>query len=301
VAVAVLERDEAWGITVLCVLSYLTALSIVVSRRTFVIATAALTVIPPAVSLAWPAIVSTEMRLTWLTVMTVGSVSVWCGGRGSLWMLGIVRELDRARGVQSRLAVAEERLRFSRDLHDVVGRGLSVVALKSELAARLAERADPGAAGEMLEVGRVAQDLLTEVREVARGYRTVDLDAELAGARSVLAAAGIQCRTLGEAGDLPPDVQTTLGWVVREGTTNVLRHSDAHSCTISVRRDGSGPVVLTMENDGVRDARGTEAPRLGSGLLGLAERLTALGGSVVAQPLTAQRFRLIAHVPVVGL
>jgi two-component system sensor histidine kinase DesK len=104
----------------------------------------------------------------------------------SAWMVGVVWELDRGRAAAARLAVAEERLRFSRDLHDVLGRNLSVIAVKSELAGKLAERGEPGAAAEMLEVRKVAHDSLREVRDVVRGYRTADLEAELAGARSVL-------------------------------------------------------------------------------------------------------------------
>ncbi|MDW5330180.1 sensor histidine kinase [Plantactinospora sp. KLBMP9567] len=237
--------------------------------------------------------------------------------RCSLWMLGVLWELERSRGNQVRLAVAEERLRFARDLHDVLGRNLAVVALKSELAAQLAKRGRPRAVEEMLEVRRIAQDSLTEVREVVRGYRSTDLDAELAGARAVLTSAGVRCRVLGEGHDLSPQAQSALGWVVREGTTNVLRHSEALTCTVSVRRgrpaaDGAGAVdgdhsryapdppdgaclvTLVMENDGVRPG---DPLVFGNGLLGLSERLAPLGGRVTATRPGRDRFRLTAQLP----
>ena len=203
--------------------------------------------------------------------------------RFSAWMLGVVWEVDRGRTTAARLAVAEERLRFARDLHDVLGRNLSVIAVKSELAGRLAERGDAAAVAEMAEVRRVAHDSLREVRDVVRGYRTADLDTELAGARSVLRSAGVECRVIGDGAHLPEAVQAALGWVVREATTNVIRHSDATTCTIGldVRTDGSAATaVLRMENDRPRPAPPDAA---GTGLAGLTERLAGLGGRLTAE------------------
>jgi len=214
--------------------------------------------------------------------------------RVSLWTLGMVRELDRARHVQASLAVAEERLRFARDLHDVVGRTLSVVALKAELSAQLARRGRVEAVDEMLEVRRIAQDSLAELRAVVGGYRSADLGTELAGARALLGSAGIACRVVGDGADLPAQVQGTLGWVVREGTTNVLRHSDARGCTITLYHADSGTVRLTMDNDGVP---ATGQIRLGNGLAGLSERLAALGGAVTAEREQPDRFSLTAELP----
>ncbi|GIE94281.1 sensor histidine kinase [Paractinoplanes rishiriensis] len=214
--------------------------------------------------------------------------------RVTTWMLDVVWELDRARQVQAGLAVAEERLRFARDLHDVVGRTLSVIALKSELAAQLARRGRDSAIDEMLEVRRIAQESLDELRAVVGGYRAADLDSELAGARSLLASAGIECRMIGDGSGLPAEVQGTLGWAVREGTTNVLRHSDARTCTITLRGAAAGEVTLTMDNDGVRapaPAAGSRV-RFGSGLVGLAERLAALGGTATAERHGKDSFRL---------
>ncbi len=142
----------------------------------------------------------------------------------SVWLLDAVYELDEARETRARLAVAEERLRFGRDLHDVMGRNLSVIALKSELAVQLARRGRTEAVEQMIEVQRIARESQREVRDVVRGYREADLRLELAGAQGVLSAAGIECEVTGDAAGLPVEVQSALGWVVREATTNVLRH-----------------------------------------------------------------------------
>ncbi|MET7420071.1 histidine kinase [Dactylosporangium sp. NPDC005555] len=213
--------------------------------------------------------------------------------RTSLWILGMVRELDRARHVQAGLAVAEERLRFARDLHDVVGRTLSVVALKAELAAQLARRGREEAVDEMLEVRRIAQDSLTELRAVVGGYRAADLDVELAGARALLTSAGIECRIIGDGAALPPPLQGALGWVVREGTTNLLRHSEARSCVVTLRTLPSS-VTLTMTNNGVPSS-GTIV--FGGGLIGLTERITALGGTVSAVRTPPDSFQLLVSLP----
>ncbi|MEV7885105.1 sensor histidine kinase [Streptomyces sp. NPDC002817] len=210
----------------------------------------------------------------------------------SVWLLNAVYELDEARETRARLAVAEERLRFGRDLHDVMGRNLAVIALKSELAVQLARRGRPEAEEQMVEVQRIAQESQREVRDVVRGYREADLGVELTGAQGVLQAAGIRCEVSGEAAGLPVDVQSALGWVVREATTNVLRHGDAGRCAVDVRvtRDC---VVLKVENDGVAAPSGPG----GSGLAGLRERLAAVDGTLEAGPVGDGVFRVVASVP----
>lgn len=215
----------------------------------------------------------------------------------SVWLLNAVYELDEARETRARLAVAEERLRFGRDLHDVMGRNLAVIALKSELAVQLARRGRPEAVDQMTEVQRIARESQREVREVVRGYREADLGTELAGAQSVLTAAGIRCEVDGSATGLPAQVQSALGWVVREATTNVLRHGDAGRCAVSLRV-AEGRVTLSVENDGVPDAEsGTAEPVKGSGLAGLRERLSEVDGVLRAGPAAGGLFRLTADVP----
>jgi signal transduction histidine kinase len=213
--------------------------------------------------------------------------------RFSVWVLDVVVEMDRSRGVAARLAVAEERLRFARDLHDVMGRDLSVIAVKSQLAGELVRRGHPGAADELADISRVAEQSLREVRDVVRGYRTTDLAGELAGARSVLRAAGIACTVTGEevGAGLPEPVQVALGWVVREAVTNVLRHSSAGECTVTLT--AGDPVQLRVENDGVGPGGGGR----GNGLRGLSERLAAASGQLSAGR-EGDRFVVVARVPV---
>ncbi|WP_035814057.1 sensor histidine kinase [Jiangella gansuensis] len=244
-----------------------------------------------ALLFGWPA----RNSIALFTGALLAFLAGWSAFRASVWTLGIIWELERSRQVQAQLAVAEERLRFSRDLHDILGRNLSVIAVKSELAAALAQRGRAEAGAEMMAVHDIAQESLREVREVVRGYREVDLTTELAGARSVLRSAGVATRVVGDSDDLPPHVQSVLGWVAREGTTNVLRHSQAGECLITVERSG-GEARLTMENDGVSgDAAGAGD---GSGLAGLGERLRGMGGELTAGPTgRAGRFRLTARVP----
>lgn len=236
----------------------------------------------------------------------------------SVWLVKAVWDLDSARELQSRLAVAEERLRFGRDLHDVMGRNLAVIALKSELAVELAQRGGTEqAAAQMSEVQRIARESQREVRAVVRGYREVDLRTELDGARGVLRAAGIGFRLEGaDTGDgsggaasggtagLAADVQSALGWVVREAATNVLRHGDARQCTVRLTVREGCDAVLVVENDGLPEqgdpvGAGTEGPPrpAGAGLPGLRERLATLGGTLEAGPVDGTHFRLTARVP----
>ncbi|MFD8424177.1 sensor histidine kinase [Streptomyces sp. NPDC059466] len=245
------------------------------------------------------------------TVVIAGTVLLTAGflaftAAFSVWLLNAVYELDAARETRARLAVAEERLRFGRDLHDVMGRNLAVIALKSELAVQLARRGRPEAVDQMTEVQRLARESQREVREVVRGYREADLTVELAGAQGVLTAAGIACEVTGPATGLPAQVQSALGWVVREATTNVLRHGDARRCGVTLRV-ADGKVTLTVENDGVPDAvaagpgaaesTGRNGPGGGSGLVGLRERLAGLDGTLRAGPGDDGTFRLTAEIP----
>jgi two-component system, NarL family, sensor histidine kinase DesK len=233
-------------------------------------------------------------------VVLIGAVAVLMG-RVSPGQLRIMWELDRSRTAHARLAVAEERLRFARDLHDVLGRNLSLIAIQSELAAELARRGDQDAAGQMLQVRQVAHESLREMRAVVSGYRTADLGTELAGAQDVLRSAGMSCRVIGDAAVLPADVQAALGWVVREGTTNIIRHSDATACTIELHiLDSPGApraVTLCMDNDRVHTPAAGSG---GSGLAGLGERLAGLGGSITTGHPRNGHFRLEASLPACG-
>jgi len=185
--------------------------------------------------------------------------------RSSLWLAAVVRELDDARTAQSQLAVAEERLRFARDLHDVTGRDLSAIAVKSELVAQLAEREDRRALEHSREVAQIARTSLAEIRALVRGYREVDLGAELQGTISLLRSASVEVSVQGSADDVPDRHDQAAAWVLREGGINMLRHSDAEHVTIRLGADG-----IRLTNDG---APSGAAVTEGSGLTGLRERL----------------------------
>jgi two-component system sensor histidine kinase DesK len=211
--------------------------------------------------------------------------------RGTRYLLQANAELAGARDELARNAVAQERLRFARDLHDLLGHSLSLIALKSELAGRLAELDPARARAEMADVEAAARRALAEVRDAVSGYRQVTLGQALAEARSALSAAGIALRTPAPGEPLPGAVDAVLGWVVREATTNVLRHSGARSVTVVLTTDADD-VTLTVTDDG----HGT-AGQAGAGLSGLAERVEALGGRLATGPAGASGFRLTAVVP----
>lgn len=208
---------------------------------------------------------------------------------GTRTLVGVNAELAEAREELAHRAVAEERMRFARDLHDLLGHSLSLIALKSELAGRLAER-DPGRAREeMADVESTARQALAEVRDAVSGYRQVSLAQALVEARSALSAAGIALRPPAAVDVLPGRVDAVLGWIVREAVTNVLRHSRATTVTITLDT-AADDVVLSISDDG----RGSAAPR-GAGLTGLAERVERLGGELRTSG--ADGFRITARLP----
>lgn len=210
----------------------------------------------------------------------------------SLWLLGVVTQLDRGRRHQAALAVAEERLRFSRDVHDVLGRRLSTIAVQAELAATLARRGDDRAAEQILEVRTTAHDALREARELARGYRPLDLRHELDGAVSLLRSAGID----GDAvlADLPEAWHEPAARVVREAVTNVLRHSTA--AHVRIRCDATG--VEVVDDGATPGATGTSLND-GSGLRTLAEDLAPLGARLTSGPSAGSGpgFEVRLHLP----
>jgi two-component system sensor histidine kinase DesK len=203
------------------------------------------------------------------------------------------RELHEAREELALLAVSEERLRIARDLHDLLGHSLSVIALKSELAGRLLERDPARAAREIEEIQTVTRTALGEVREAVQGYRRQGLADALEGARSALRAAGIESQLDEPPEELPADVEAVLAWAVREGATNVVRHSGAKRCSIRVRTEGSRAAVEVEDN-----GRSEQAAAVGgSGLTGLAERAQGVHGTLEAGARPEGGFRLRLSVP----
>ncbi len=215
------------------------------------------------------------------------------------------QELRRARQEIARLAVSEERLRFARDLHDLLGHTLSLITLKSELARRLVSVTPEQAVIEIGDIETAARQALVEVREAVSGYRQPTLQSELSGARELLAAAGVACEQQGEPPPLAPAAEAALSWAVREGVTNVIRHSQARSCVITFsQRDAE--VSVEVRDDG--PARRADdvvagdrvmggASTRGAGLAGLKERVAALGGACEAGAATNGSWRLAVALP----
>ena len=241
--------------------------------------------------------------------------------RWSIKVTASVKDQAQMDAMQADLAVAEERLRIARDMHDVLGRTLTAVALKSDLAAALAIAGqNEKAAAESKAVHQLADDALRELRGVLAGYRRADLATELTGAKGLLDSAGVVTRLIGDARDVPQHAAEAFSWVLREAATNIVRHSDASRCTIrlDVR---AGESLLTVTNDGVREVRsrrfgfgggdddgarnvtdaagsvGGDVP--GSGLAGLRGRLEGLD-AVLEVEQNGDTFVLVARVPAGG-
>ena len=234
--------------------------------------------------------------MAWLVLPTV-AIGLWA--TAFVRQVAVVAELRAAREEIARLAVAEERLRFARDLHDLLGHSLSLITLKSELAGRLLPEVPEKAAAEIHDVEGVARRALREVREAVAGYRQPTLDRELYSARETLEAAGISCRIENRVGVLPNATDAVLAWTVREGVTNVIRHSRARHCEILLARDGD-EVRAEISDDGGGSSLGATGVTSGSGLSGLSERVAAAGGDLAAEPLPGEGdggFRLRVSLP----
>jgi two-component system sensor histidine kinase DesK len=214
---------------------------------------------------------------------------------GGARLVRLLNELDAARTELAATAVGEERIRVSRDLHDLLGQSLSAISLKGDLALRLLAKNAAAARAEIESLTGVARDALHDVRAITRDQHTVSLRTEIDGAAALLGAAGVDTRL--DVADLPPlpaSARSALAWAIREGTTNLLRHSEAGSCTITLSRQ-YGRIRLEIVNDGVRNGLGNGSQH-GSGLAGVAERAAAASGSSDAG-LRDGRFRLSVEVP----
>jgi two-component system sensor histidine kinase DesK len=212
------------------------------------------------------------------------------------------RELTEARAELAETAVIRERERFARDLHDLLGHTLSVIALKAELAGRLLPDRPLEAANEVAEVEQVARQALGEVRQAVSGYHQPTLDGELAGARMALSAAGIESQVQRPSVAFDPDVEAVLAWAVREGATNVIRHSGARHCTVRVSAPLGGAEVEVLDDGGGGEANGLPALSVngdgGHGLDGLRERAESLRGRIEAGARPEGGYRLSVSVPV---
>jgi len=255
--------------------------------RESVIAVAGVT----AVTAATLALTDPEIAVYWGLISAVA-------GTGTLWLLigGLMRsnqELREARAELADQAVAEERLRLARDLHDLLGHDLSLIALKADLAGKLLPDRVERARTEVDDIATLTRSALTQVRQAVGGYRRPALASELAGARVALEAAGVELEVEGAGAELDPDAESVLAWAVREGATNVIRHSGARRMEVTVT---SGPETTELElaDDGPGLA-GEPSP--GHGLTGLRERAESIGGTVETDRGPHGGFRLRVSVP----
>jgi two-component system sensor histidine kinase DesK len=208
----------------------------------------------------------------------------------------LARVLGAARAELAAVRVADERSRFGQDLHDLLGFSLSALVLKSQLALRFADR-DPELAREQLAEGlAMARQALADVGTVAGGYRGMSLAVEAPVARDILIAAGMAVEVTVHVGELPTEADTVLATVLREGVTNVLRHSVARRCVIHAFVDETGTIALTLTNDGVPEADPSARSGPGMGLGNLVGRLGAGGGALTAERVDGE-FRLCARIP----
>ena len=261
-------------------------------RRAALVA-AALTLLAVAsgwlTGLGWLDLVQTLVFITAIIVIT----------RSVMWSIMTSWELHAARKEIARLAVMTERLRIARDLHDLLGHNLSLIALKSELAGRLIKVAPERAVVEIGDVENVARTTLQEVREAVASYRQPTLASELHAVQEILGAAGIAYKYEGGEnviGSLPSVIEAALSWVVREGVTNVIRHSRARQCIIRVTRDNDN-ACIEITDDGVGVAFASITDNRGNGLRGLAERVEALGGHCETGRNAGGGFRIAVSVP----
>ncbi|MEP6854931.1 MAG: sensor histidine kinase [Pedococcus sp.] len=212
------------------------------------------------------------------------------------------RALAEARQENARLAIQEERNRMARDVHDILGHSLTVITVKAELAARLLDVSPERARAEVADLERLARDALADVRQAVAGFREMSLPAELARARSSLAAAGIEADLPTAADEVPTELRELCAWTLREGVTNVIRHSGATSCRVSLDDHG-----ITVSDNGSTPASTsgdvTTRADAGTGLIGLRERAEAAGAQLRAVVLQPHGFELSvrsATAPLVG-
>ncbi|XGX79114.1 hypothetical protein LQK93_01913 [Terrabacter sp. BE26] len=206
---------------------------------------------------------------TWSVAIIVFAIGVMTGG------VRLVADRGEDYERMSRdLAIVEERERVARDVHDVLGHSLTVVTVKAELAERLVDLDPQRAKAELHEIQALSRQALAEIRATVGGLRVARLGDELASARAALAGAGIEGHVPDDPGAVDPRHRTVLAWVLREATTNVVRHSDADTCWVELAPNG-----LTVRDDG----RGLGGRPEGNGIRGLRERVGAVGGCLTIE------------------
>ncbi|MEC3976816.1 sensor histidine kinase [Amycolatopsis sp. H20-H5] len=229
--------------------------------------------------------------------------TTWASNLERNWWLGSLVKVDESRRIAAELAMTRERLRLADDLHDILGHALEVVAFKSELAARTVPSGVDGAdraRREMTDAARVAREAMNEVRSLAADRRPTDLASELAGARAVLDSARVRLEVHGDPALVVQPLQDVLGRVLREAMTNLLRHSDATHCTITLGQNGGQRPVATLrvDDDGTGSAPSPEGSPSGSGLRSIERKLAPYAGTLSAGRREVGGFSLCVTVPV---
>lgn len=236
------------------------------------------------------------VRLTPVPVfanLLFNSVLVGALGVGARIFWQSYAQLIAAREQLAHLAVTEERLRFARDLHDILGQSLSVLVLKSELVSKqLPADADENLRGEVRDIAHVARKSLNDVREAVSGYRRPTLQGEITNARSALRAAGIGLLVQDTVGSLPAEQDGVLAWCLREAVTNVVKHSGARKCEVHLSTE-DGLAELEVVDDG----RGAASLEGGSGLAGMRERVELVGGALRLGAQNGGGMRVVVTVP----
>lgn len=245
----------------------------------------------------WPVATLNYHTADWISYFVSSTMVVGLVMFGMTRLSELVRELAAARNELARMAVVAERLRFARDLHDLLGYSLSSITLKSELAYRLVPGQPDRARRELTEILQASRQALADVREVASSYREMSLTTEASSAKTMLETAEIDAAVRIDLGPLPRDLDTVLATTLREGVTNILRHSKVQHCSITaIQTDTS--IRLEVANDGVSDQDEDDAlARSGSGLGNLRTRLAKFNGTLTAGVGTDHWFRLVAEVP----
>jgi two-component system sensor histidine kinase DesK len=236
------------------------------------------------------ALVTGSAPIQALLIIIVIGCSIAIINVGPIWLWRVIADAQSARGAVAALAISEERLRFAREVHDVLGHRLTVIALKAELLERSTDPPQRQVQDEAAEIRRLAASALEEVRSTVADSRRIVLTEELAALGQVLEASGVRSEIRLSTG-VPDTCDAVLARVLREAVTNVLRHSRAEWCEITVERVG-GEIVLSVRNDGVMHRSDSEQPR-GSGLDGIRERLREHGGSLTVIRID-ERFELHA-------
>ena len=234
-----------------------------------------------------PVVRATAAALAFLIPLTIDASMFW------LWR--IVQRLDTARRLADELATSRERARIAAELHDVQGQSLHVIAMRAELVERLVLD-DPAAAAEHARIVRtLAAGALAETRSLVHGYRVGDVAAEVSNAADLLRAAGARTVVRGDPAGIRTADAAVFAPLVREATTNILRHSVPLHVEITVERDVHA-LSLHVVNDGASGDRGSGAG--GTGIAGLRERFERRGGSLIVDDSESDRWRLTGTVPI---